>query len=271
MGLREVQAFVTYYLRDPEFRESYRHSDKGAVELELGLVDGDVELVREIDLDDLDRIAVGFRDDRVMKRESEFEEFLNHLSVYVPPASFMEAFDRAYPRGPETQSLELDRFLAFAMEYLLGNDLPEYLLHLAYFCYTFCKLSIAPSEIAENQLQGGALRPYHLIQLRRPYHVAKFRYDVVGIAQTQPSQGLATAPPEETELLIQKDHKLFKRAQIYYTRDLPLLPELLKGRVMLFDLMSHLPSHQYSDFVDGIEDMSKRGIVDVVNPRHFTD
>ena len=269
MSLREVQAFVTYYLRDPEFREGYRNGSRDALEAQLRLDNNDIKLVREINLDELDHIAVGFRDDRVAKRQSEYEEFLKHLGAYMDPAAFLAAYDRDYPGGLETQSLELDRFLAFAVEFLSTHRLPDYLISLAYFCYSFCKIAIAPVQKQGGPVEPGELHPYHSIRLREPYQIAKFRYDVVRIAQSESSSDLAGIPPQPTELLIQKDHSLFKRAQVYYCSELPLVGALLSGQRMLFDLVSELPSEDYHGFINHISDLAHRGIIDVITPAYF--
>lgn len=269
MALVDVQNFLTHYLRDPEFREAYRAGQAEAIEEKFGIDGEGRALLHEINLDELDAISVGFRDDRVGKRTSEFEEFLLHLGVYVPPDDFLADFDRAYPGGTETQPVEMDRFLEFAVEFVLRHGLPEYLVSLAYFCYSFCKIAVAPVVEPRNLPAGRPIRPFDSVELRRPYNVCWFRYDVVVIAQSEPSQSLAMIDPQGTELLITKDSRLFKRSQVHHTRDWRLLPPLDSGRKTVMELMSGHPVSDFPALASELEEMASRGMIDVFPPKHF--
>src|SRR5262245_12652034 len=99
MPLEQVQLFLTKYLRNPEFRHRYRAGEAEALNGELQLEGSDVGLVNSINLDDLDRTAEGLRDERRSKREAEFKEFTNHLSVFASLDRFFEQFDATYPDG----------------------------------------------------------------------------------------------------------------------------------------------------------------------------
>jgi hypothetical protein len=272
MGLEQLQLFLTTYVRDASFRERYRHGFAEALELELKLEPEDIQLIRTIDLDDLDRSGTNFREERSDKRRTEFEQFVEHLAVYGPIEDFYAAYDRANPKGLLTRPLEMDRFLAFATEFILGNGLPEYLLDILRFCYHYVQLSDTPLEQSERelkQLPETGLLAYHRISLLKPYRVLNFRYDALSIASAAPTPDFAYLPPQPTQLLMQKSRRLFKRTQIFYTTQLPFLDELLAGSKSILELVSSLPAAQMSWAVEQLRNMHAAEIIAVEIPSHF--
>lgn len=272
MGLEEVQLFMTTYLRDPQFRESYRQGAAESLEQQLKLEPPDIELIRAINLDDLDRSAAGFRDERADKRRTEFEQFVEHLGVYGPIEEFYVAYDRAHPGGLLTRPMEMDRFLSFSTEFILSNGLPDYLLDLLRFCYHYVQLSDMPQEEVAHELKelpADGLRAYHRVQLHKPYRLVNFNYDVLSIAQAMPSTDLAYIAPQPTLLLMHKSRSLFKRTQILYASQLPFLGSLLNGQHSVLDIVSMLPSSQMAWGVEQLQDMHTAGIIAVVMPSHF--
>ncbi len=273
MGLEEVQLFLTTYLRDPGFREGYRRGEAASLEERLNLSRDDVEFVRSIDLDDLDRSAAGFREERMDKRRTEFAQFFEHLGVYGPVEEFFAAYDRANPTGLLTRPLEMDRFLAYSTEFVLAQGLPEYLIDLLRFCYHYVQLADRPLEQVAGEiteLPEGGLRAYHRVQLHKPYRLVNFRYDVLSIAQSEPSQELAYLPPQPTDLFMQKSRRLFKRTQIMYAAQLPFLGRLGDGPASVLELVAPLPSGEMAWAVGHLEHLHGAGAVAVVLPSHFT-
>lgn len=274
MGLEQVQLFITTYLRNPEFRERYRGGQAETLEVLVDLNEQDRELIHAIDLDDLDRSAAGFRDERADKRRTEFEQFIAHLGVYGPIEDFYVAYDRRNPDGLLSRPLEMDRFLAFSTEFVLSQGLPEYLLDLLRFCYHYVQLADKPFEEVERELVSwpdSGLSAYHRIQLRKPYRIIGFRYDVLSLAQMQPSREIAQLAPQPIQLFMQKSRQRFKRTQIYYASDVPFLTELLDESSSLLELISQQPSSQMAWAVQQLEAMHRDGIIAVGTPSHFVE
>lgn len=272
MGLEQVQLFLTTYVRDAQFRESYRQGYAEALEQQLLLTPEDIQLIRAVNLDDLDRSGFNFREERSDKRRTEFEQFVEHLGVYGPIEDFYVAYDRANPKGLLTRPLEMDRFLAFSTEFVLTNGLPEYLLDLLRFCYHYVQVSDSPLERSERELEQlpeTGLLAYHRISLHKPYRVLNFRYDVLSIASTTPTPDLAYLPPQPTQLFMQKCRRHFKRTQIFYTTRLPFLDELLPGSKSILELVSSLPAAQMAWAVEQLQNMHAAEIIAVEIPSHF--
>jgi hypothetical protein len=266
MSLQHVQLFLTTYLRNPEFRRRYRAGEADALRRELNLDEDDARLVAGIDLDDLDRAALGMRDERRSKREAEFKEFTDHLAAFGPMDSFFEQFDAAYPDGLLSRPLELDRFLAFAAGFVLRHNLPEYLIDILRLCYHYTQVSDLPLErsapVREGALPGG-LQPFHRLHLRAPYRVCRFRYDVLTLARAAPHPAMAGVGPFPVEVLIQKDWSRFKETRIFYTSSFP--PALLRNeRLSVLDLLATLPTSEYPHALGQLQEFHSRGVIDVL-------
>jgi hypothetical protein len=267
MPLEQAQMFITKYLRDPRFRERYRSPESKDVEVECNLSKDDLDLVRQIDLDDLDRAAVGMRDERRTKRESEFQQFVDHLAVYTAMDPFFEQYDRAYPDGMLTRPQEMDRFLDFGTCFVLGNGLPPYLIDLLRFCYHYVKLSDTPLDrsapvLAENP---ESLRPFHRLQLQKPYRILDFPYDVLWLARQTPDSELASVPPLPVRLFLQKNWSKAKETQIFYASEIPVLPSLAHEPVAVIDLLALIPASAYPDAVAYLEELVERRILGVLS------
>jgi hypothetical protein len=269
MPLEQIQYFLTKYLRDPDFRQRYRNSELVAIERELNLTKADLDIVRSFNLDDLDRTAIGLRDERRSKRETEFQQFVDHLAIYGPMDTFFEQYDSRYTEGLLTRPQEMSWFLNFATNFVLAHKLPNYLIDLLRFCYHYVKLSDTPRERTAPLLQElpvDGLQPSHTMQLRKPYKIVQFRYDVLYIARQSPSLELAALPPQPTELFIQKNWNRAKETQILYTSELPFLPLLQNGPVIVLDLLATLSSDAYGQAVVHLEELFRRGVIEVSSP-----
>ena len=274
MGLEEVQIFLTTYLRDPEFREGYRRGEAEALEGRLNLSRDDVAFVRSIDLDDLDRSAAGFREERMDKRRTEFEQFFDHLGAYGPVDAFFADYDRENPSGLLTRPLEMDRFLDYSTRFIVRRGLPEYLIDLLRFCYHYVQLADRPlGQVAREltELPETGLRAYHRVQLHEPHRLVNFRYDVLNIARSEPSQELAYLQPQPTELFMQKSRRLYKRTQIVNAAQLPFLSRIAGGPTSVLELVSSLPSAEMAWAVGHLEHLHGAGMVAVTLPSHFTE
>jgi hypothetical protein len=272
MGLEQVQLFLTTYVRDAQFRESYRHGYAEGLEQQLSLEPEDIKLIQSINLDDLDRSASGFREERADKRRTEFEQFVEHLAAYGPIEDFYVAYDRAHPKGLLTRPMEMDRFLAFSTDFVLNNGLPEYLLDLLRFCYHYVQISDLPLEITGHELEQlpeTGLLAYHRIRLHKPYRVLEFRSDVLSIARATPSTDLAYLTPQPTQLFMQKSRKMFKRTQIFYAAQLPFLDKLLAGNKSTLELVSSLPATRMAWAVEQLHNMYAAEIIAIETPSHF--
>ena len=266
MPLQHVQLFLTKYLRNPEFRRRYRGGDADALRRELNLDDADARLVASINLDDLDRTAQNLREERRSKREAEFKEFTDHLAVFGPMDSFFEQFDASYPDGLLSRPLELDRFLAFATQFVLAHNLPDYLIDILRLCYHYTQVSDLPLErspsVREGPLPDG-LQPFHRLQLRAPFRVCRFRYDVLSLARATPHPALAGVGPFPAEVLIQKDWSRFKETRIFYTSAFP--SALVRNeRLSVLDLLAALPTGEYGRALGQLQEFQSRGVIDVL-------
>lgn len=269
MPLREIQEFLTRYLRNPAFRQRWEGSERHALKAELGLSDDDIALIEQIPMDDLERSAEGFRDDRLSKRRSEFSQFLDHLSLYGPVDEFLNAFDAAYPEGWEAQPLELDRFLSFGTSFVTNNGLPEYLISLLRFCYHYCKIAIAPTEIPDDRIENPrdkGIEVYHNVKLRQPYRVENFLYDALAIAMADPQPGESPVR-QPTRLLFIKNQETFKRSIIWRVADLPpFVAALIDGPKALTDLLGPYDVTVYPQLVSLLLDFHDAGVVEFTTP-----
>jgi len=266
MPLEQVQRYLTAYLRNPEFRRRVRGGMREQAEREMCLDTADTDLVRKISLDDLDRAAGGLRDERQTKREAEFKQFTDNLACFGPVSNFFEEFDAEYPEGLLSRPLEMDRFLDFSTKFVLNHGLPDYLLDLLRFCYYYVKVSDMPrdrSTAVLEELPPGGLQPHHRLRLRRPYRVVAFRYDVLWLAQSPPSPGLAMTPPNPTELLIQKNWARFKQTVALRTSELPFYRGLADGPASIIDLISMGSPADYSWAVAHLQELFQRGVLEV--------
>src|SRR6266567_35310 len=157
MSLREVQYFLTRYVRDPDVRKHWQSGKKDMLITEFGLTKADKELIEQIPTDDLDQTAEGFRRDRLEKRQGEFREFLDHLGLYGPVDEFLSAFDARYTEGWQTQALELSRFRAFGIDFVTSKRLPDYLISILRFCYYYCEIAILPTMVPEHRIEKPGL------------------------------------------------------------------------------------------------------------------
>jgi hypothetical protein len=273
MSLEAIQKFLTLYIRDPQFRDAYRNH-AAHVEQQLDLSAQDRQLIQTIQLDHLDRAAVEIRSERMAKRQSEFKEFYDHLAAYVSEEEFNAEFDRENCMGWQSRALELDRFLAFSVDFLLRRGLPDYLMDLLRFCYFYCKIAETPREKVAGAFTGfpeNGLRAYHRVHLRRPYRVVSFRYDVLSLVNMAPSRGLASMPPTPTDVFLQKNWSLAKRVHGYYSNAMPLLPKLLQGEQSVLDLMAHLPLRDFTSAAEHIGGLYRKGLIDISLPKPFID
>jgi hypothetical protein len=275
MSLEGLQLFLTTYLRDPRFRQLYRGGGGDELLRQFDLTDADRELAKKIDLDDLDHTAQDFREERGRKRAAEFTPFVNHLAVYGPIEQLYDAYDWAFTDGLLTRPLEMDRFLAFAADFVTARRLPGYLLDLLRFSYHCSKLAETPREPFDpkdrvlDAVPETGLEAYHRLHLRRPFRFVQFRYDVVRLAQSQPSTDLAGVPFEPTELFLQKSWTLAKRSLAIDVRELPFVRHLAERPQTVVDLVGIVPPDEVGAALAHITDLVQRGIAGMSVPAHF--
>lgn len=271
MALREIHAFLTRYIRDPYFREQWKGAGASTLRNELGLSDADLETLKQIPLNELDAASEGMRSDRINKRRTEFAQFLDHLSLYVPVDEFLNAYDAAHTTGRESIAVEIDWFLSFSIKFVASNGLPEYLIALARFCHLYTKLAFMPLKISDNTLDNpreSGLEFYHTVKLYEPFRIEDFRYDALEIANSAPGSECAyTGTP--TRLLFLKSRHAFKRSTIWNVTDLPpYISALIEGPKMLSDLVGMQAAGTYSEIFDDLLHFHDSGVIEFIVPPH---
>jgi hypothetical protein len=265
VATREVQLFLTRYIRDPAFATGWNGEDRDRLTEELGLSEEDMALIGGLDLADLDRAAVGMRGDRLDKRRGEFLHFLKWLEVYGPVEEFLNGFHSEHCTGSEAQSLELDRFVDYAIRFVAREQLPDFLAELARFCYEYCKVAISdrpddPSVVAG--LDPATVPLTRTIRFAQPNRIVQFSYDCLEIANTAPHQGI---PPRRlTRLLICKARDTFKRSQIWRLDDLPqTFHPLASGPRTLAEVAAPVGASQLFAFLDFVRQLLAAGILEI--------
>ncbi|HEY0066245.1 MAG TPA: hypothetical protein VGB46_02745 [Flavisolibacter sp.] len=272
MALKEVQHFLTQYIRDSRFRETVAGSGIASVAAHYNLNGDDQKLLEEMELSYVAREAEGVLVERLEKREGEFREFFDHLANYTSIEHFFRLYDQAYSKGLMTRPVEMDCFLSFATGFVVENQLPPYLVDLARFNYHYTQISITPIENGE----AGGLRPdeelrlYHLVQLKSPYRIVNFRYDIPGILRSEFDFNNPLYFQEAPiSLFIQKDWDKPTTTQIHYAGDVPLLNELTRGETSVNELLACYGVQQYGQVLNMLSSLYQRNIISVKLPKHF--
>jgi hypothetical protein len=253
MATREIQQFLTRYIRDPGFAARWNGDERDALVKELGLSEEDMTLIGGLDLADLDRTGTEMRSDRLYKRKSEFTHFLDWLGVYGPVDVFLNEYHAAYPKGSEAQGIELGRFLDFSIRFVARQQLPDFLAELARFCFEYCRTAVADraSEPDSEEPPDFEVLPLTSpVQFAAPWRVVEFSYDCLEIANT-PAQAGALPPRRTTRLLFLKSRDSFKRSVIWRLEDLPpSIQRLTEGPRMLAEVVAPVGASNLTAFFD---------------------
>jgi hypothetical protein len=268
MSLREIQVFLTTYLRDQDFRARYRAGDVAELERKIGLSQDDSHLVRQIKLDHLDKIAENVLRERLSRTNAVFGLFLEHLGNYVEIADFYREFDRQFTRGWWQRRAEIRRFEAYAADFVIAAGLSDYLIDLCQFCAHVTTVAETPKVAApaNADLPGlAAVRANYIVALRQPFDVIRLRHDVVRILEDPDDYG-ARPLPLPTDVLIQRDWRQHKRSRIFTLRNEPVLRALAAGPVTVFELGALLPEVPYAALLTTVAGLYSDDIVHIVVP-----
>ena len=269
--LKEIQSFFTKYLRDAAFRDGFQNIEKSKKLETLELSAKAKKTLGEIDLNSLDGVADGIISERYDKRQGEFTEFINHLSVYYDPISFFRQFDRAFPTGLMTRQLELDRFLSFAIDFVAFYNLPQYLIDLARMGYHYSKIADTPIKPIDRSVAYPAdenFQLYYHVHLKEPYQIIRMNYDVLSIARNNPDAN-SFYPYSPVSLFMQKDWDKAKTTHIHYANDIFLLNTLSQGPQAISDVLVNNYVQDYNHTIAGLINLYKHGMVEFSIPGHF--
>jgi hypothetical protein len=250
MTLAETQAVLTRCLRDDKFREQFYGPEFEEIASQIGLNQQDREQIGAINRDELERLSVYARGQRMKRRQAEYGLFLEHLSRFQDRQEFYREYHQAVTHGQGERLEELCRFDNFAFEYAIDHGLPDYLVDLLRFCSLVCELGETPKVIpcgitditksVPSEMIGGN----YIISLRRPFAIASFRYDVLRIAEESDPYG-EDPSPRPTDLLLQRDWREHKRTRAYPLADHPILAQLAATPLSVMELGAKLPGFSY--------------------------
>lgn len=269
MALLNQQRFLTRYFRDESFRTQVH--DKGIADAGLEVDKVDIEFLEALSLDDLDRAALSVRQERVSKRAAEFEPFIRHLGLHFGVQDFLDEFDRQYTTGLQARPMEVDRFVSFALRALAQLGLPDYLADLLRFSYETTVLADRPIVVPDNAVDTfpDPLEAAHVVQLRQPFRIRQYSYDVVTIASTDASESTGTWPTTPTTLLLQKNWDVPKRTRAFPVLRGALLTHLAEsGQVQILELLA-VPVGTFSDVISTLESLHAMGVIAVSVPPHL--
>jgi len=269
--LKEIQSFLTRYLRDAGFRDDFQKEGKEAQLGKMDLSKKGKEMLDKIDLTSLDGVADGIISERYDKRKGEFTEFIDHLSVFYDPILFFRQFDRAFPSGLTTRALELDRLLSFSMDFVSYHQFPQYLIELARLGYYYSKVADTPLKPIERAVEYPAdqnFQFYYHVQLKEPYQIVQAKYDILGIAKAAPNPNASYAYNPVT-LFIQKEWGKAKTTRILYANEVFSLDLLVNGPKAVSELLASSPAQDYAYATDQLLGLYKSGIVEFTIPNHF--
>lgn len=272
MALKDVQLFITKYLRDFDMRDAVSREGLKKIATDHGLNDEEHDILVEMDLSYLARESSTIREERMEKRVGEFREYFDHLGMFVSAEKYFEEYDAAYRTGLMTRPVELDCTLSFAAMYVVKHQLPPYLIDLARFNYHYTQVSITPIENGEASYRkpDEELQLYHLIQLKAPYRIIDFRYDILSILGS-PFDYNNPLYFEESPitLFIQKEWDKATTTQIFYAGEMPLLNQLVKGETSVNELLANYPVKEYESVLETVADLRRRNIISVKLPKYF--
>lgn len=271
MSLREVQVFLTSYLRDQSFRATHRDGELDQLAT-LNLTNHERSLVEQIKLDHLDKVAGNVLSERFDRAISVFGLFFDHLARFTDVDAFYQEFDRQHTRGWWQRRAEIRRLEAFVLDIVAERGLPDYLVDLCRLCSHITVVAESPKSASPKHadLPGiTVVRGYHLVALRQPFDVVRFRYDVIR-ALDDPDWSGHTASPTSTELLIQRDWRQHKRSRILVLSEHPVLRALTEGPATVFALGARLPELSYSALLYSVAELFSEEVVHLVVPQEVT-
>lgn len=267
MATRELQTFLTRYIRDPAFAQRWIGGERDAIREEINLSEEDLALIDALDLADLDRTGEEMRSDRLDKRRAEFSHFLKWLSLFGPADDLLNAYHAAYATGSEAQGIELKRFLDFSIRFVASNGLPDFLAEMARFCFEYCRVAVMDRpedrEVVEDA-EFESLPLTAMIRLARPNRSVVFAYDCYGIALREPDP-TCLPEPRPTEILFLKSKADFKRSTIWRTRDLPIgVQGLARDPAMLAEVVAPAGASQLAPLTAYLAELHRTGVLEVV-------
>ncbi|MFD4558414.1 hypothetical protein ACFWP5_29545 [Streptomyces sp. NPDC058469] len=267
MGLREVQTFLSTYMRDQDLRRRYRTGESDVLEDGMRLEAEDRRLIGRIEFDKLDERAEGILSERLGRTTAIFTLFLEHLARYADVERVYRDFDRQWKSQWWQRSREIRRFEAFAFEYVVANELPDYLIDLSRLCAQATLVAESPkvwTGVPGASVTGHTVRGNDRVELRGPYEVLDLRHDVVRIMDDPNGYG-AVPGPIATRVLVQRDWQQHKRSRIVRLSDEPVLRALTEGSGTIQELGGRLPELPYSALYSAVADLYREQIVHLVN------
>jgi hypothetical protein len=264
MSLAGLQQLLTRSMRDAAFRGAVLEPaglDRAASE--LGLTQAEKELFAQIEPAYLNGIADFVLTQRIQRREAEFGLFLNALFRHTPRAAFFQQYHQAASTGQFGRMEELRRFCDFSFDYIVANALPEHLVDVLRFCSHVCELAETPKEFPTQP--EGTVAAGSTIVLRKPYLVARFRYDMLRLANEEDPYGL-DPQPLPTMLLLQRDWRQPKRSRAFDLKDHPLLAALTDGPVTVLDAGAFVPRESHGFVRELVRSLHERQLVPLVLP-----
>jgi hypothetical protein len=271
MSLRETQVFLTTYLRDQDFRRRYRDGEADLLAKEIGLDAADTELIRQVNLDQLDRMAEHVLAERLGRTSGVFGLLLEHLGRFVDVSERYQEFDRDFSAGWWQRRAEIRRFEIFVLDLVVTDGLPDYLVDLCRLCAQVTVVAETPKVRPDGPADLPGLtrvRANDVVRLRAPYDVLQLRHDVLRMMDDP--DGYGTAPiPVPTRVLIQRDWRQHKRSRVFRVADEPVLEALLTGPATVLELGGALPHLSYSTLLSAVADLYSDGIVHLTVAREL--
>lgn len=273
MALKDVQLFVTKFLRDSELREAVSRDGIKKLASAHGLDEKEQDTILDMDLPYLDKEAAAIIGERFDKREGEFKEFFQHLSMYGPVEDFFFRYDRAYRTGLMTRPIEIDCLLSFATTFVVQNKLPAYLIDLARFNYYYTKVSITAIEKDNSGIDKGlndGLQLYKIVQLNQPYKIVNFRYDVLSIVRSEFKYNDPQYSQENlVSLFMQKDWNKPTTTKIFYANEIAFLDQLIKEEFSVNELLATYSVQHHDWVINALAHLLENNIISLKSPKHF--
>lgn len=268
MPLREVQDFLARYVRDQELREGYRNGRASEIERSLGMSEQDIELVRQINFDELSHMAEDVVSQRMGRTNGVFGMFLEHLSRYVDVNAAYREFDRQWPMGWWPRRAEIRRFEAYALDLIVRERLPEYLVDVCRFCSHVTIVAETPKVPGGGHADLASLRKVlgnMTVALRKPLDVVRFRHDPIRMLDDPEHYG-ASPTPRVTDVLIQRDWRQHKRSRVFRLGDHPVLEALCDSPRTVFELGAALPEFPHATLLELVAELYVEQVVHLYSP-----
>lgn len=268
MPLRDVQVFLSEYIRDSEVRRRCTTGELDAVLATRPLTDEERQLIRTIELDDLTKVAQTVLRERFDRLSSVYALLFDHLAAHLDVSALHRRFDDEHRVGWWQRRKEIRRFEAFICDVIVAERLPPYLIDLCRLCSYITVIAESPKVAGPPHAdlpQATHVRANYSVTLRRPHATLSLRYDVLQLLD-EPGSARQVNTPTPRKVLVQRSWHEHKRCQVFDLGEEPLIKAIGDEVVTVLELAGRLPEFDHATLFAELDALHRDGIVHLVVP-----